>query len=188
VTLWGEPRQPALVQPLCRVMQLTAVWWLSVYCTLECELIAEQTDTADGPRVKVLRGVKPCSFSTYIDASEEHTSAMFKAKSRNYTTHINPRRQIAVATKFCAVAPNIYWFSVWNKLAPIIVIWVRLLETLCTLGLDVPPTSVLLTATYCSRSSVRVKFATNSLRYMTTLRSHRISLGLLACRRMFGAL
>jgi len=100
---------------------------------MECELIAEQTYTADGPRVKVCRRVVL-------------RTVRVPTLRRNYTTHarththINPRRQIIVATKFCAVAPNIYWSSVWNQLAPIIVIWANLLETLCTLGQDVPPT------------------------------------------------
>jgi hypothetical protein len=33
---------------------------------MKYELIAEQTGTADGPRVKTFRGVTPCSF-TYVN-------------------------------------------------------------------------------------------------------------------------
>jgi len=102
-------------------------------------------------------------------------------------THTNSRRQITDATKFCAVAPNIFWSSVWNRLAPIIVIWVNLLKTFFTLGQDVPPTSVLPTITSYSSSLVCIQVTTNSFRYMT-LRSHRNGLGLLACTSMFGAL
>ena len=117
----------------------------------------------------------PCSFTyvyrrfgeTYFLNVQGQVTKLHHIHTHTHThTH---QRQIAVATKFCAVAPNIYWSSVWNHLAPIIVIWVRLLETLCTLGLDVPPTSVLLTATSSSSSLVRIKVTTNGFRYMTEL-------------------
>jgi hypothetical protein len=140
-----------------------------------------------------LRGVTSCSFMCIYrrfggthglhvqsQVTKLHTHTHTLSHTHTYTTHTHtrthhththPRRQIAVATKFCAVAPNIYWSSVWNQLAPIIVIWVRRLATLCTLGQAVPPTSVLPTVTFYSSSSVRTEPTTNSFQYMA-LRSH----------------
>jgi len=183
-------------------------------------MITEQSGTADGPRVKVCRGVTPCAFTyvyrrfggthvlhvqsqatklhanththtltthTHTHSHTTHTHTPHHTHTLTTHTHTNSRRQITDATKFCAVAPNIFWSSVWNRLAPIIVIWVNLLKTFFTLGQDVPPTSVLPTITSYSSSLVCIQVTTNSFRYMT-LRSHRNGLGLLACTSMFGAL